>query len=318
MNKGAKIGITVGVVIVLLLCCCVTAGFGWYFGFGPGSYQTTSAKTLIDAANKKYSTVVDSGEGMNTSASTLGSELTKDTSTASIQHFKDEVTKLESLSQEGIDLLDSADKDLIAAAKLRLPEWEKSYINTLTRRDAAARAGLESLMKAFSESRKMVGSLSYVIDGVDRMTTGFAVIDQVTTAMSSGDYAGALAKVNEADASLAAAETALKTANESIDSQDIANMMTVSAKFREVLPVMRSFLQAAQAQDITTMTKLQDELTAKLEAASTAANSVGATGDFSTWFEKSIKKYEDEFTAKFAEADRLEKEAVSLYNKNIK
>ncbi len=317
VKTGTKIGITVGVLLVLLLCCCATGGLGWYFGLGPGSYQTAAAKKLIDAANKNYATVVDSGTGMNTSASTLGAALNKDTSTASMQNFKDEVTKLESTAQEDIDLLDAADKNLASAARLRLPDWEKSYIDTLTRRDAAARAGLESLMKAFSESRKMVGSLAYVIDGVDRMTTGFAVIDEVTASMGSADYAGALAKVDEADASLAAAETALKTANESIDSQDIADMITVSEKFRAVMPVMRSFLQAAQAQDLATMTTLQNELTTKLQDASSAADSVGATGDFSTWFEKSIKKYEDEFKAKFAEADKLEKEARDLYNKNV-
>jgi hypothetical protein len=316
MTKGAKIGIIVGVVIVLLLCCCVTGGLGWYFGLGPGSYQTAAAKKLIDSANSKYSTVLASSEKMNNSASSLGTDLSKDTSTASIQTFKDEVTKLESQAQEDIDQLDNADKDIASAETLRLPEWEKTYLNTLSRRDVAARAGLESLMQAFAVSRKMVGSLSYVIDGVDGLTNGFASIEQITTAMGSGDFAGAQAKISEADASLAAAETALKTANETINSQDINNMITVSVKFREVLPLMRSLLQAAQAQDTTTMASVQNQLTAKLAEASKAAEAAGATGDFSNWFDKSIKKYEDESAAKFAEADRLQKQAIALYSAN--
>lgn len=316
MNKGAKIGILIGVIIVLLLCCCVGGGLGWYFGIGPGSYQTAEANKLVNAANTKYTKAYDSGQTIESVASDLGSKLSGDTSTASIQNFKDEVTKLESKAQENMDDLDSADKDLAGAKKLRLPTWYQSYIDTLVRRNAAAKSGLASLQNAFAESRKMVGSLSYVIDGVDRITTAFAVFDQITAAMNANDYAGALAKINEADSSLSAAEAALKTSNETMKSKDIEDMIAVSEKFREVLPLMTSFIQAAQALDITTMTTLETQLTTKLDEASAAADKVGATGDFGTWFEKSIKKYEDEAIAKFAEADKLQKDSQAIYSKN--
>lgn len=316
MKKGAKIGIVVAVIIVLLMCCCIGSAGGWFFILGPGSYQTAQADKLVDSANKKYKTSYSAGQEMNSAASDLVSKLTKDTSTASINNFKDSVITLESKAQENIDELDSADKDLAAAKKLRLPTWYQTYIDTLVRRNAAEKSGFESLQKAYSESSKMAGSLSYVIDGVDRITTAFSVFDQITSALSSSDYPGALAKINEAEGSLIAAEAALKTANEIMKSQDISDMITLSETFREVLLLMTDFIQAAQALDIGTMTALQSQLTSKLDEASAQADAVGATGDFGTWLEKSIKKYEDEYDKKMKEANDLDTKAKALYAKN--
>lgn len=316
MKTGAKVGITVAVIIVLLMCCCSAGAVGWYFGFGPGSYQTTQANKLTASANKKYTTAIDLARQMQTSASDMDSKLAKDTSTASIQNFKDEAMKLESKAQEIIDELDSADKDLTKARKLRMPEWYQTYIDKLIERDKACKTGLELAKKAFAEGRDMAGSLSYVIDGVDRITTAFTVFDQITAAMSANDYAGALAKINEADASLSAAETALKTANETMNSKDIVDVITVSEKFREVLQLMTRFIQAAQALDLTTMTSLQTQLTSKLGEATAAADAVGATNDFGTWFEKSLKKYSDEVNAEFTKADKLERDAEDIFRRN--
>lgn len=316
MKTGAKVSVIVGVILVLLLCCCVGGTAAWYFMAGPGSYQTAEADKLVQAANKKYAAAYDSAGEMKSSASTLGKQMPDDISPTFMENFQDELSKLETKAQENIDELDSADQDLAAAKKLRLPEWYLTYIDKQSKRNDSMRQGLEALQKAFSESRKLMGSLEYVIDGVDRITTGFMAIDQIMTSIGASDYAGALAKINEAGASLLAGEAALTTANESMDSQDIISMIELSAKFREVLPLMTSFIQAAQALDINTMTSLQTQLTNKLNEASAAADATGATGDFGSWFENSIKKYEDEFTAKRAEADKLNKEAKALYTQN--
>jgi hypothetical protein len=312
MKTGAKISIVVVIIIVLLMCCCIGSAIGWFFVLGPGSYQTSQADTKVSSANKKYDAVVSTGKEMETAASDLVSKLTADTSTDSINSFRDSVLKLESKAQENIDEIDASSKELAAAKLLRLPTWYQTYLESLTNRNAAAKSGFEALQNAYSETGKMADSLSYVIDGVDRITTAFSTFDAITTAMESSDYAGALAKINEADGSLIAAEAALKTANDIMKSQDISDMIALSEKFRAVLPVMTQFIQAAQALDITTMTTLQSELTTKLDEASAAANAVGATGDFGTWLEKSIKKYEDEYTAKMKEANQYDSKAKEL------
>jgi hypothetical protein len=316
MKKGTKIGIVVAVIAILLLCCCSASAIGWFFAFGPGSYQTAKANTLVGSANNKFAAINKASQNMETSATSLSAALSQDASTASIQNFKDQVTKLESQAQENIDSLNAADKDLASAKQLRMPAWYASYLDTLIKRDAALKDGLASLQKAFSESRKMVDSLTSVVDGVDKLTTGVAAFEQITTLMTSGNYAGALAKVGEADGSLQSAEKALTTANASIDSLDIKAMIDLSAKYREVLPLMTSFLQAAQAQDLTTMQALQTQLTAKLSETSKAANAVGASGDFETLFAKSVNKFNDQFKAKGAEAMKLEKQAQAIYDAN--
>jgi hypothetical protein len=317
MKSGAKVTIVVVIVVlILLMCCCVGSALGWFFVLGPGSYQTTQADKLVASTNTKYNKAISNGKEMESAASDLVAKLTGDTSTASIKSFKDSVIKLESKAQENIDELDSANKDLTDAKKLRLPAWYQTYVETLVNRNTAAKSGFESLQNAYSESSKMADSLSYVIDGVDRITTAFSTFDQITTAMESSDYNGALAKINAADGSLVAGETALKTANEIMKSQDISDMITLSEKFRAVLPIMTRFIQAAQALDIATMTTLQTELTTKLDAASAAADSVGATGDFGTWLKKSITKYEDEYVSKMKEANKYDDEAKAIHAKN--
>lgn len=279
MKTGTKIGIIVGIVLVLLMCCCIGGAGAWYFMAGPGSYQRAEADKLISVANEKYAKAYNAAGEMKSSATDLGKQMPDEVSTTFLETFKDDVSKLESKAQENIDDLDSADKDLAAAKRLRLPDWYNGYIDTLSRRNEAMRTGLEALQKAFSESRKMMGSLAYVIDGVERITTGFMEFDEIMTSIAASDYAGGLAKINEANASLLAGETALATANESMDSQDVRDMIALSAKFREILPLMTSFIQAAQVLDIATMTALQPQLTTKLNEASAAADAAGASED---------------------------------------
>jgi hypothetical protein len=317
MKNGAKVTIVVVIVVlVLLMCCCVGSALGWFFVLGPGSYQTEQADKLVASSNAKYDKAISNGKEMESAASDLVAKLTGDTSAASIKSFKDSVIKLDSKAQENIDEMDSANKNLADAKKLSLPAWYQTYVETMVSRNTSTKSAFESLQNAYSESSKMADSLSYVIDGVDRITTAFSTFDQITTAMEGSDYNGALAKINAADGSLVAAETALKTANEIMNSQDISDMITLSEKFRAVLPIMTRFIQAAQALDIATMTTLQTELTTKLDEASAAADAVGATGDFGTWLEKSIKKYENEYVSKMKEAKKYDDEAKAIHAKN--
>jgi hypothetical protein len=316
MKTGAKIGLTVVVIIVLLMCCCAGSATAWYFMAGPGSYQVAEANKLVDSANKRYDSVNTSSAEMEASMKELGAGMDENANPQAIQNFQDEVTKLESKAQEIMDELDRADTELNKAKNLRLPAWFNNYIGLLIKRDTAMKDGLSSMQTSFQETRKLVGSISYVIDAVDRMTTAFSVFEDAMNTMSAGDYAGAQAKINAADASLAAADTALKTANETIKAKDMEDMIALNQKVRDALPIMSQFIAAAQASDLSTMTALQPQITQTFNDISLSADSSGMTGDFATWFDTQLTAYKDAFTKKFKEADKYEQEAKALRQKN--
>lgn len=315
MKTGAKVGIVAVVVLVLLMCCCVGGIAAWFFMAGPGSYQVAQGNSLVDSANKKYDSINAASTAMEKSINDLGAGIDANANPTAIEDFQDEVTKLESKAQEMMDDLDAADADLAKAKNLRLPAWFKDYIGLLIKRDTATKDALNEMQTAFMETRKLVGSISYVIDAVDRMTTAFSVFEQALTAMQGGDYAGAQAKISEADASLAAAETALDTANQTIKAKDMEDMIALNKKVRDALPLMSQFIAAAQASDINTMTTLQPQLTTVFDDISLSADSSGMTGDFATWFEAQINNYTKAFEEKFKQADKYEKEAQALRNK---
>lgn len=316
MKTGAKIGIAVGIILVLLACCCVGTGLGWYFMAGPGSYQVAEANKLVNSANKRYDSINAASAEMETSVNDLGTEIDANANPTAIEDFQDEVTKLESKAQEMMDDLDMADAELAKAKKLRLPAWFSEYIGLLIKRDASTKSALESMQTAFMETRKLVGSITYVIDAVDRMTTAFSMFEDAMNTMSAGDYVGALAKINEADASFAAAETALTTANETIKAKDMEDMIALNRKIRDALPMMTQFITAAQAGDLNTITTLEPQLTKVFEDISVSADSSGMTGDFASWFDAQIENYTNAFTEKFKEAEEFEKQAKALRAKN--
>jgi hypothetical protein len=316
MKTGAKVGIIVVIILVLLMCCCVGSAAAWYFMAGPGSYQTAEANKIMDSANKKITSVNSGSKEMESSIQSLGAGIKDNANPAAIQSFKDDVTKLESKVQEMMDDLDSADADLAKAKKLRLPSWYVEYLGLLIKSDTAQKTGLEAAQTGLMESRKLVGSIAYVIDAVDRMTTAFSVFEDAMNTMQAGDYAGALAKISQADASLAAADTALKTANETIKAKDMEDMIALNKKVRDALPLMSQFIIAAQSSDLNTMTSLQPKLTSVFDDISVTADATGMTGDFSAWFDKQLKKYDDTYSKSFKDADKYQKEATALFNKN--
>lgn len=316
MKKGTKVGIVILIILVLLTCCCVGSATTWYFMAGPGSYQTAEANKIMDSANKKIVNINSGSKEMESSIQSLGAGIKANANPTAIENFKDDVTKLESKVQEMMDELDSADADLAKAKKLRLPSWYVEYLGLMIKSDQAQKDGLQSAQTGLMESRKLVGSIAYVIDAVDRMTTAFSVFESAMNTMEAGDYAGALAKISEADASLAAADTALKTANETIKAKDMEDMIALNKKVRDALPLMSQFITAAQASDLNTMTSLQPKLNSVFDDISTTADATGMTGDFSAWFDKQLKKYDDAYTKSFNDADKYQKEAAALFKKN--
>jgi hypothetical protein len=284
--------------------------------FGPLSYQTTEANDLLKSANKNYQTVKTSAKELDTQLSDLGAIAGDEADQQEISQIEDEILKAESKTQEMIDNLADADKKLADAKKLRLPDWYMNYLNLLVERDAAASEGLTAMMNGLSETRKVVGSQSYVIDAVNRQSAAWTQVESAVNLMTAGDFAGAQSELAAADASLVAADAALNTANETMKSQDIEDLIAFNATAREFLTILSKFLTAAQAGDIAAMTSLEAEISNKYTEIEAESNVLGLNNDYTAWFESVVKKYEDEYDAKMKEADDLDAKAKALYNKN--
>lgn len=314
MKKGAKTGIVVAVILVLFLCCCIATGTGWLFMFGPLSYQTTEANSLIKSANANYKNVKTASKDLEEQLAYLdiGDEIDEQ----AISQMEEELLKAESKTQEMIDELADADKKLADAKKLRLPDWYMEYVGLLVKRDTAASEGLTALMNGLSETRKLVGSQSYVIDAVNRQSAAWNQVESAVSLMTAGDFAGAQAELSAADASLVATDTALNTANETMKSQDIEDIISFNATCREFLTLLSKFLSAAQAGDINLMTSLETEITNKYSEIEAESNVLGLNNDYASWFESVIKKYEDEYDERMKEAEDQDNKAKVLYGKS--
>lgn len=121
MKTGTKVAIIVVVEVVLLMCCCVGSAGVWFFGFGPGSYQTTNANSLVEKADKKYKEAETDATLMVADNEDLFANVDENIDESQIETLKDELIKQESASQEQMDAMDEADKYLNDAKKLRLP-----------------------------------------------------------------------------------------------------------------------------------------------------------------------------------------------------
>ncbi len=316
MKTGAKIGIVVVVILVLLMCCCVGSAVGWFFVLGPGSYQTARANTLVAAANKNYTTVNNKSGEVDSQLQDLSGNVSDSTDAQTIKKMEDDLLKAESKTQEMLDELSAAEKKLADAKKLRLPDWYIRYLTLLNKRDGAASDGLKAMMSGISETRKLVGSTTYVIDAVNRQMQAQTQVEDAVTKMTAGDFAGAQADIAAADASLAAAETGLNTANETLKSQDIEDLISLNKVSRELLTLLSRFLSAAAAGDISTMTALESQITAKASEIEAESNALGVSNDYATWFESVVKKYETEYDTKMKLANDYDARAKALYNKN--
>ncbi|MFH1736539.1 MAG: hypothetical protein ABH838_01440, partial [Actinomycetota bacterium] len=216
MKTGTKVAIIVVVVVVLLMCCCVGSAGVWFFGFGPGSYQTTKADSLAAKADKKYKEAETTATQVVADTEDLFANVDENIDESQIETLKDELMKQESASQEQMDAMDEADKYLNDAKKLRLPGWYITYLEDLLKRDKAEKEAFAAAQNGFKAIREIVGSLSYVADAVFRVSTAGETMNSLEALVEAGDFNGALATLNQADSSLAAAETAFKTAGETI------------------------------------------------------------------------------------------------------
>ncbi len=316
MNTGAKVGVIIAVILVLLLCCCAGSAIGWYFVLGPGAWQTARANTLISAANKNFKNVETSSAGIETELENLGANEEDFSDPAAVADMQDEIVKSESKAQEMIDELAEADKKLADAKKLNLPDWYQDYLDLLIKRDAAASAALDALISGLTETRKLIGSTTYVIDAVNRQASAIEAADAAVTAGIAGDYAGAQAQLAAADGSLVAAEAALKKANEDLKSQDIDDLISLNQDYRELLVILSKLITAIQAGDIGTATTLITELEAKYAELEAQASTVGADSDFAAWVESVATKYLDTAEAKMKEATALDDQAAKMYKRN--
>jgi hypothetical protein len=158
--------------------------------------------------------------------------------------------------------------------------------------------------------------MAYVVDAVDRITTMVNSMDGISGAIGAGDYAGALALISQADSSLAAAEVALSTAGETLDIKEIDDMKALVAVYRDLMSIFKQAVQAIQAGNLTALTTLETDMTAKLGEAETLADSMGVGGDGDSWFEKQLADWNKEASAYFKEAEDLEKKADKLYRDN--
>ncbi|MFA5867759.1 MAG: hypothetical protein WC891_07355 [Actinomycetota bacterium] len=316
MKTGAKVGIAIAVILVLLLCCCAGSAGGWFFILGPGAWQTAQANTLVDTANKNFKNVEASSAEIETELEKLGANKEDFSDPSAVAAMQDQIVKSESKAQEMIDELAEADKKLADAKKLNLPAWYQDYLELLIKRDAAAAAALDALINGLTETRKLIGSTTLVIDAVNRQAAAIGAADAAVTAGIAGDYAGAQAQLAAADGSLIAAEAALKKANEDLKSQDIDDLISLNQDYRELLVILSKLITAIQAGDIGTATKLITELEAKYAELEAQSSTVGADSDFAAWIESVATKYLDTAEAKMKEATSLDSQAANMYKKN--
>ena len=316
MKTGTKVAIVAVIVVVLLMCCCVGSAGVWFFGFGPGSYQTTNANLLAEKADKKYKEAETTATQMVTDTEDLFANMDENLDESQIETLKDELMKQESVSQEQMDSMDEADKYLNDAKKLRLPGWYITYLEDLLKRDKAEKEAFAAALNGFKATREIVGSLSYVTDAVYRVSTAGETMSSLESSISAGDFNGALATLNQADSSLAAAETALKTAGEIIAAKEIDDMIALVGEYRKLLNLVSQFLQAAQALDFNRMTLLEPQIETKVNETSAMADSMGVTGDTNAWITSVMDEYEQEFENKRQEAAKFDKKAADLKKKN--
>lgn len=316
MKTGTKVAIVAVVVVVLLMCCCVGSAGVWFFGFGPGSYQTAKANSLAEKADKKYKEAETVATQMVADTEDLFANVDENIDEAQIETLKDELMKQESASQEQMDAMDEADKYLIDAKNLRLPGWYITYLEDLLKRGKAEKEAFAAAQNGFKATREIVGSLAYVTDAVSRVSTAGETMNSLESSVAAGDFNGALATLNQADSSLAAAEKALKTAGETIEAKEIDDMIALIGEYRELLNLVSQFIQAAQALDLNRMTSLETQIETKVNETSAMADSMGVTGDTSAWITSVMDEYEKEFESKREQAVKYDKKAADLKKKN--
>lgn len=141
-------------------------------------------------------------------------------------------------------------------------------------------------------------------------------MNSLESSITAGDFNGALETLNQADSSLAAAETALKTAGDTIEAKEIDDMIALVGEYRELLNLVSQFIQATQALDINRMTSLETQIETKVNETSAMADSMGVTGDTSAWITSVMDEYAKEFENKRQEAAKYNKQAADLKNKN--
>ena len=316
MKTGTKVAIVAVVVVVLLMCCCVGSAGVWFFGFGPGSYQTTKANSLAEKADKKYKEAETVATRMVTDTKDLFENVDENIDEAQIETLKDELMKQESAAQEQMDAMDEADKYLNDAKNLRLPDWYLTYLEDLLKRDKAEKEAFAAAQNGFEATREIVGSLSYVADAVSRLYSVEETLSAFEALVGAGDFNGALTTLGQADSSLAAAETALETAGETILAKEIDDLIKLVGEYRELLKLVSQFIQAAQALDINRMTSLETQIETKVNETSAMADSMGVTGDTNAWITSVMDEYEQEFEKKRQEAVKYNNQATDLKKKN--